>query len=169
MKSSRHLVLTIATLIAGIFLSAGLCLAQENKPAQDQAVSTGEPDILWLWGEVSLVDADKGTITVKYLDYETDTEKEAVIYADEKTTYENVSAIAEIKPKDIVSIDYIAGAQGSNVARNISVEKPDEVQPSGEGTTAAGQTLKPAVNATALPAEAPSADVANTTGTAAQQ
>lgn len=158
MKSTRILTAWLVISVVASSLALSLLFAQEKKaPAQTDS-SAAEPDILWLWGEVAAVDADRGVITVKYLDYETDTEKEAAIYADEKTTYENVSSIADIKAKDIVSVDYVTGAQGSNVARNISVEKPEEIQPVAESPAAEE-----------APKAVPSAENANMTGTATQQ
>jgi hypothetical protein len=144
MKLYRYLILIITAFSMAVLFNIPLSLAQNNTATQSEALLLGEPDILWLWGEVILIDVEKGIISVKYLDYETDTEKEAVIYVDDKTTYENAKAIIDIKPKDIVSIDYITGAQGSSIARNVSVEKPEDIQATGEGT-AADEGLKPAV------------------------
>jgi hypothetical protein len=81
-----------------------------------------EPQTQWIWGEVISVDTATAQILVKYLDYETDSEKEITVYAESKTTYENVAALTEIKPKDTVSIDYTT-SDGKNIAKNISVEK----------------------------------------------
>jgi uncharacterized Zn finger protein len=63
---------------------------------------------------------------VKYLDYDADQEKEMAINVDEKTIYENVKSIDEIKPQDTVSIDYIVSPEGKNIAKNISIEKIEE-------------------------------------------
>jgi len=153
MKSYRYFIPAIAVLFGMVLLNTVPILAQNKTVQQGEDLSLGEPDILWLWGEVNSVDLEKGMISVKYLDYETDTEKDAVIYVDDKTTYENAKAITDIKPKDIVSIDYVAGAQGSSIARNVSVEKPEDIQATGEGTVA-DEDLKPAVTPdTALPSE----------------
>ena len=91
-----------------------------------------EPETLWIWGEVVTVDPAVKTITIKYLDYETDQEKNMVIGIDEKTTYENIKSIDEIKPKDTLSIDYIAGTDSKNTAKNISLEKPESAPASAE-------------------------------------
>ncbi|MFA5275432.1 MAG: hypothetical protein WC417_00870 [Candidatus Omnitrophota bacterium] len=84
-----------------------------------------ESETQWVWGEVVSVDSAVKSLTVKYLDYETDQEKDMVIGTDEKTTYENIKSLDEIKPKDTLSIDYTAGAEGKNTAKNISLEKPE--------------------------------------------
>ena len=88
---------------------------------------TSEPETQWIWGEVVSADSASKSVTIKYLDYETDQEKDMVIGVDEKTTYENIKSIDDIKPKDTLSIDYIAGPDGKNVAKNISLEKPESV------------------------------------------
>jgi len=142
MKLYRHLILAVAVFSVTVSLNTTPGLAEGNATKPGEALSLGEPDILWLWGEVNSIDSDKGIISVKYLDYETDTEKEAVIYADAKTTYENAKSLTDIKPKDIVSVDYVTGAQGSSIARNISVERPEDTQAMGEGT-ALDEELKP--------------------------
>jgi len=84
-----------------------------------------ETETQWIWGEVVSADSASKSITIKYLDYETDQEKDMAISVDEKTTYENIKSIDEVKPKDTLSIDYIVGADGKNIATNVSLEKPD--------------------------------------------
>lgn len=108
------------SLILGIMVSlflAGLGLSQEIQT---------EPETLWLWGEVVSVDTQNKTLAVKYLDFETDQEKEMSVNVDEKTIYENIKTLDEIKPKDNVSIDYIISPDGKNIAKNIVVEKSEE-------------------------------------------
>ena len=96
-----------------IFLMSSLLFSQKEEEFQ------------WIWGEVSSIDTAKKSITVKYLDYETDIEKEMSFVIDEKTNFEGVNSLGEIKVKDTVSIDYIM-EQDKNIARNISVEKPED-------------------------------------------
>jgi hypothetical protein len=88
-------------------------------------MSPNESEIQWVWGEVVSLDPAARSVTLKYLDYETDQEKEMVIGANENTTYENIKSLNEIKPKDTLSIDYTVGAEGINTAKNISLEKPE--------------------------------------------
>ncbi|MEK6715556.1 MAG: hypothetical protein AABY43_05890 [Candidatus Omnitrophota bacterium] len=82
-----------------------------------------EEDLEWVWGDVVSVDAEKGQLSVKYLDYETDTEKEIAFYIDEKTVFENAQNLGEIRPQDSASVDYAITNEGKNAARLISVEK----------------------------------------------
>jgi hypothetical protein len=107
-----------------IFISAGLTVAQEQPQVQPAPVSA-EPEMQWVWGEVVNLDPQNKMVLVKYLDYETDQEKEMTISVDEKTTYENIKSIEELKQNDAVSVDYIVAADGKNLARNISLEKPE--------------------------------------------
>ncbi|MDD5561521.1 MAG: hypothetical protein PHT50_05270 [Candidatus Omnitrophica bacterium] len=84
-----------------------------------------ENDMQWTWGEVVNLDGTGKTITLKYLDYETDQEKDITLAVDEKTAFENIKGFDEIKVKDTLSIDYTVGVDGKNIARNISLESPD--------------------------------------------
>jgi hypothetical protein len=133
MKIKMSLVLGI--MFSFILISTGLIFSQDEaaeKPPAEEVPS--EPETLWIWGEVVSVDAAAKKVLVKYLDYETDTEKEINIVVDDKTTYENVKSVDEIKPQDTLSIDYMISPDGSNIARNISVEKPEGIQTLPEGS-----------------------------------
>ncbi len=127
MKIKMSLVLGI--MFSFILISTGLIFSQdeatEKPPAQEVP---SEPETLWIWGEVVSVDVAANKVLVKYLDYETDTEKEINIAVDDKTTYENVKSVDEIKPQDTLSIDYIINPDGRNIAKNISIEKPEGAQ-----------------------------------------
>lgn len=125
----KNLILGITASL--IFISTGLLFSQESV---EQGGVIAEPkneiEVQWLWGEVVGLDAQSRTMTVKYLDYETDQEKEISIGTDAKTTYENIKSIDELKPKDAVSVDYFATPEGRNIAKNISLEKPEAAPPS---------------------------------------
>ena len=99
--------------------------AQEVVISNQQSSSEKESDLQWAWGEVTNLDNQANNITLKYLDYETDQEKELVLAIDEKTTFENIKDFNEVKLGDTLSIDYITGADNKNIAKNISFEKPD--------------------------------------------
>jgi hypothetical protein len=92
---------------------------QEAVSAQD------ESDIQWAWGEVVNLDNAAKTITLKYLDYETDQEKDILLIVNEKTAFENIKGFDDIKIKDTLSIDYAVASDGKNIARNIGLESPD--------------------------------------------
>lgn len=121
-------------LITGLILSCiltgpVLVSGQEeeaNKAPEQEMQSDSETQ--WIWGDVVSLGAAAKTILVKYLDYETDIEKEISIILDDKTTYENVKSIEEIKPNDTISVDYIANPDGKNIAKNISIERPEGAQ-----------------------------------------
>lgn len=125
--------ITVTTLIA--FAAEEVTIGVENAVtvpagsdasiASPEVPSPEENDIQWVWGEVSGVDEAAGTITLKYLDYETDQEKEMPLSVDEETSFENIGGLSEIKFKDTLSIDYMVTADGKNVAKNIGVESPD--------------------------------------------
>lgn len=92
---------------------------QETVPAQS------ESDTQWAWGEVVSLDEAAKTITLKYLDYETDQEKDIILVSDDKTVFENIKGFADIKVKDALSVDYTVTPDGKNIARNIGLENPE--------------------------------------------
>jgi len=142
-KEAKMRAITVFILIGitFLFLSAvsGLAQEQASNPPKNQTPSQLQQefpeealppvdldsDIQWLWGEVLSGDFQKNELVIKYVDYDTDIEKEVVVMVSDKTTYENVKSLLEIKPRDMVSIDYTVDSQGRNIAKNISVEKPE--------------------------------------------
>jgi len=147
--------LAISLMIFNLSLSfAQETPAQAQTPAvqQAQAPAAVEADTQWLWGEVVLVTPEKNELTVKYLDYESDVEKDMILAVDPKTTFENIKSIAEIKVQDTVSVDYAVSPEGKSLARNISVEKPESL-PAGEEE--AGKEKIPAEPIMAAPQETP--------------
>ncbi len=129
----NKIILAAGLAVSLLSTSAILAFSQEqaplNAPASD---SQAESDTQWLWGEVVSIDAPKNMLLVKYLDYDTEQEKEMVISVNDKTAYENVKSVIEIKLHDAVSIDYVLGAGGMNLARKISIEKPEDIDTAGE-------------------------------------
>ena len=111
-----------------------------------------ETDMQWAWGEVTNLDSQANTVTLKYLDYETDQEKELVLTVDEKTTFENIKGFSDLKLKDTLSIDYLAGADNKNIAKNISFEKPSDSSPVSVSPETA---VAPSLASPTIPAEAP--------------
>jgi hypothetical protein len=143
MKLSKYFVFIVAA--SSILLITGSISAQENK-LEEQSVAAVEPEVQWLWGEVVSIDVQNNTLLVKYLDYETDSEKQVSVGIDDKTVYEDVASLAEIRPQDNVSIDYTIGAGEKLIAKNISIEKPEaaiEINSIVEGA-AANNTVPPA-------------------------
>lgn len=119
-----------------VFTNRSLTFSQESQGNIERggviSDSTLEPEMQWVWAEAVSVDSQKKTVLVKYLDYETDQEKEITIDIDDKTTYENINSIDSIQPKDVLSIDYMLNPDGRNVAKNISVEKSENMPPAQE-------------------------------------
>ncbi|MFA6216730.1 MAG: hypothetical protein WDL87_03655 [Candidatus Omnitrophota bacterium] len=121
-----------------VVFSLLLCVANSVYGAEDPALlapgavpavvpeAAFDIEMQWLWGEASSVDTQNKVLIVKYLDYETDQEKEMQIIIDDKTAFENVKSLDEIKVQDTLSVDYIIGADNKSLARNISVERPEE-------------------------------------------
>lgn len=125
MRQKRTAIL-MSVFFLTLLLNGGLILAQEGATSEQISVPP-EDEMQWVWAEIISVDTQNKKILLKYLDYDTDTEEEISIGVDDKTTYENVKSIDELKPQDTISVDYIVTAEGKNIARNISVEKPEEL------------------------------------------
>jgi hypothetical protein len=100
---------------------------QEAKAIESTPEATEQPETQWVWGEVVSVDLPSNRVTVKYLDYDTDQENELVLSVDEKTTYENVKSLSDIKPQSPAGVDYMVDPQGQNIAKNISIENIDSL------------------------------------------
>ena len=130
MKRLGHAVL-ILSVFSLLFALSHLSWAQDEaaqpQPAAAPAASPAalETETQWLWGDVVIADSQAKSLTIKYLDYDTETEKQLAVTVDENTVYENVKSLDEIKPQQTVSIDYIVTMEGNNIARNISVEQAE--------------------------------------------
>ena len=164
MHSKKYLVIFVF-ILAVVFVSS-FALAQEVVVGSTElAPAASSPETLgqsentpqWVWGEVLGLDAQAKTITLKYLDYENDQEKEIILTVDEKTTFENVKSFEEIKLQDTLSIDYLPGLDGKNIVKNINSENPNAVspevvnQPIADEVKAAPVTEAPVVNVQETP------------------
>jgi uncharacterized membrane protein len=136
MSKKNVFIILIGFFIFFLGTSFGFCQQQIAPSVQ----APEEPEVQWVWGEVVSVDPQNKIFSVKYLDYESDQEKEFAMNVNEETAYENIKSADEIKPKDAVSIDYIVTSEGKNMAKNISLEKPEvtaaPVEPAAVATTA---------------------------------
>ena len=128
----RRIISVLGSVSLLIFISSSLTFSQESQETTERpgvvSDSQAEPDVQWIWGEAVSVGSQNKTVLVKYLDYETDQEKEITLGVDDKTIYENIKSIEAIQPKDVLSVDYIVSPEGKNIAKNISVEKPDNTE-----------------------------------------
>lgn len=124
---NKKIYFILGGLLLLLFLSTGITFGEEQiiKGGVVMDAPLADPDIQWLWGEVLSTDALNRTLLIKYLDFETDQEKEIVINLDDKTTFENIKSLNEIKSKDTLSIDYILAQEGKNIAKNISLESAE--------------------------------------------
>ncbi|MDD5166198.1 MAG: hypothetical protein PHQ57_02270 [Candidatus Omnitrophica bacterium] len=123
MRHSKSFLIALCLL----FINLGLASSQEDAAVKEKLVKAteAEPEIQWVWAEVVSVNIEKNEVKIKYFNYETDEEKEIDIAVDNKTTYENIKSINELKIGDTLSIDYVVSPEGKDIARNISVEKPE--------------------------------------------
>ena len=83
----------------------------------------------WVVGDVVALDLEGNQLALIYIDYQTNEEKEITIGVDDKTRYENVNKLQDIKVGDVISVDYRITPGGKNIASTISVERIKEVKP----------------------------------------
>ena len=88
-----------------------------------------------IYGEVQAVDTAAGTISVQYYDYDSDSEKTAVIGVVKETVMENAKVVGDVKKGDWVDVTYTV-ADGKNTAKMVSVEKEEPTTEPPAGTTA---------------------------------
>jgi len=128
MSSKLNLMVLITALFFFTTCLSAQALAQQGQEEilRQELIQPSAPqdesEMQWVWGEVAGVDIANKAIVVKCLDYETDQEKEMTVNVDDKTVYDNVKSLNEIKPNDTLSIDYIVSADNRNIARNLSKE-----------------------------------------------
>lgn len=86
--------------------------AAERKPSE------------WVWGEVVSVDEAHKQIVIRHLDYETYEEVQMTLVCDDKSLFENVPGLAQVKPGDGVTVDYNV-QDGVNIAGLVVVEQKE--------------------------------------------
>jgi hypothetical protein len=101
------------------------------RPAAAQELSkpveVNPADIQWVWGEVVSVDAAEKSVTVKYLDYDTDEEKTMKIFSTDSTSFEEMQGLDGLKAADTVSVEYVT-QEGRSLAKIITLEKVEETE-----------------------------------------
>jgi hypothetical protein len=142
MNAAKGFFCAVMVLSIGI----GLALAQDVENTGVVGQELKESDVQWVWGEAVSIDVDKSVFVVKYLDYEDNQEKMLTVNVDAGTVYESIKSLGEVKPQDFLSIDYMVTQDGKNIAKNISLDKPKElesaVQPQVEAGVRAGLEMK---------------------------
>ncbi len=126
-----------------------------------------EENVQWIWGEVTNLDTQTKTFTLKYLDYENDQEKELVLVVEESTVYENIKNFDELKLKDTLSVDYKVASDGKNLAKNISLEKPDVISADAQDAVVGDAQLSAPTQIVAPVMEQPIVQPETVTGTSA--
>lgn len=150
--------------LSGVILLslASVAVCQQEKaehPAQEKAAEhptqesvpaapMQEEGISWVWGEVKGVDATASALTVTYMDYQTNEEKDLSLAVDPQTEFEGVKDLGEVKLGDTASIDYIV-KDGKNIVKHISIEEMETmpeapVNPEAEGITQGEAAKEPA-------------------------
>ena len=90
-----------------------------------EAVAKGAQEMS-IYGEVQAINAEAGSMTVQYYDYDTDEEKTTEIVLNKATKLENAPALSDLKKGDWVDVVYVV-SDGKNTASSVIVEKEDEI------------------------------------------
>jgi hypothetical protein len=137
----------VASALLGLCLCASPALFAQEEAAGEQPAANAltqtpvqeDKAPQWVWGEVVSMDQVNKQIVIKHLDYETYEEVQTTLKADDKTIFENISGLSDIRPKDHITVDYNT-LDNVNIAELVVVDKEqamtmDESAPSAvEGT-----------------------------------
>jgi Cu/Ag efflux protein CusF len=96
--------------------------AASIEPAAPAAAPAEVAPAEWVWGEVVSVDTEKKQIVLKHLDYDTYEEVQTTLKVGDKTLFENVASLGEIKAGNHLTADFKI-VEGSSLADLIVVEK----------------------------------------------
>ena len=109
-------------LLSGFALILCFCLALTpiNSVAQD------EDQFLYSYGEVLSVAQDQ--IMVREFDYATGEEKDVVYYITADTILDSVESVDQIKPSDLVDVEFMVSEDGKNIAKEILVDKIEDYE-----------------------------------------
>lgn len=119
--------LIMGAMCAGYGIS-GFCQQDAPVPPEEKIISEAGPvgeNVSWVWGEVKSVDYSSSSLTILYMDYQTDDERELALTVNQDTKFEGISDFNSLKAGDTAGIDYVTDID-KNIAKNISVEKLEE-------------------------------------------
>jgi len=108
--------------LSGFALILCFCLALTpiNSVAQE------EDQFFYSYGEVLSVAQDQ--IMVREFDYATGEEKDVVYYISADTILDSVESVDQIKPSDLVDVEFMVSEDGKNIAREILVDRIEDYE-----------------------------------------
>ena len=111
-------------LLSSFALVLCLCLALTpiNSVAQDQ----DEEQVFYSYGEVLSV--IQGQIMVREFDYATGEEKDVVYYITTDTILDSVESADQIKPSNLVDVEFTVSEDGKNIAKEILVDRIEDYE-----------------------------------------
>ena len=109
-------------LLSGFALILCFCLALTpiNSVAQE------EDQFFYSYGEVLSVAQDQ--IMVREFDYATGEEKDVVYYISADTILDSVESVDQIKPSDLVDVEFMVSEDGKNIAREILADRIEDYE-----------------------------------------
>jgi hypothetical protein len=109
--------------VLGIF-SIALCICLAFMPANSSAEAS--EDSFYSYGEVLSVTQDQ--IMVREFDYATGEEKDAVYYISAGTTFDVVESADQIRPGDLIDVEFIVSPDGRNIAKEVFVDSIEDYE-----------------------------------------
>jgi hypothetical protein len=106
--------------IFAFMVCIGLVLSPASSTAQD-----GE-DFFYSYGEVLSVTQDQ--VMVREFDYATGEEKDVVYYISDSTTFDIVESAGQIRPGDLIDVEFIVSPDGRNIAKEIFVDSIEDYE-----------------------------------------
>ena len=101
-------------------MCACLAFMPANSAAQDSE------DLLYSYGEVLSVTQDQ--VMVREFDYATGEEKDVVYYISASTTFDTVESADQVKPGDLIDVEFILSPDGRNIAKEIFVDSIEDYE-----------------------------------------
>ena len=108
--------------LSGFALIIGLCVLLVPVTGFAQEEEQG----LYSYGEV--LSANQDQMTVREFDYETGEETDIVYYFIADTILDSVESADQIKPGDLVDVEFTVSADGKNIAKEVLVDRIEDYQ-----------------------------------------
>ena len=109
-------------LLSGFALIVCFCLAL----TPISSVAQDEDQFLYSYGEVLSVAQDQ--IMVREFDYATGEEKDVVYYITADTILDSVESVDQIRPSDLVDVEFMVSEDGKNIAKEILIDKIEDYE-----------------------------------------
>jgi hypothetical protein len=114
-KKMKH-ALSVFSFMLCVFLA----LMPANSVAQDDVES------FYSYGEVLSVMQDQ--VMIREFDYATGEEKDVVYFISSATTFDMIESADQIKPGDLIDVEFVVSEDGRNIASEIFVDNIEDFE-----------------------------------------